>query len=48
MTRSGAVVRLVRAPAALTVLGDTLACAAAAGRPLRGRRLFMHFESVAL
>lgn len=41
-------VRLVRAPAALTVLGDTLAGAAAAGRPLRGRRLALPVASAAL
>ncbi|WP_053717894.1 SCO3242 family prenyltransferase [Saccharothrix sp. NRRL B-16348] len=39
---------LVRAPAALTVLGDTLAGAAAAGLPLRGRRLLLPLSSVAL
>ncbi|MFI9006052.1 SCO3242 family prenyltransferase [Actinosynnema sp. NPDC053489] len=39
---------LVRAPAALTVLGDTLAGAAAAGTPLRGRRLLLPLASVAL
>ncbi|MER5263879.1 SCO3242 family prenyltransferase [Actinosynnema sp. NPDC002837] len=39
---------LVRAPAALTVLGDTLAGAAAAGVPLRGRRLLLPLSSVAL
>jgi hypothetical protein len=39
---------LVRAPAALTVLGDTLAGAAAAGVPLRGRRLALPAASVAL
>ena len=39
---------LVRAPAALTVLGDTLAGAAAAGMPLRGRRLALPLASVAL
>jgi len=48
MIRGGAVMRLVRAPAALTVLGDTLAGAAAAGRPLRGRRLALPLASVAL
>ncbi|WP_367128519.1 SCO3242 family prenyltransferase [Saccharothrix sp. HUAS TT1] len=39
---------LVRAPAALTVLGDTLAGAAAAGAPLRGRRLLLPLASVAV
>jgi 4-hydroxybenzoate polyprenyltransferase len=48
MIRGSALVRLVRAPAALTVLGDTLAGAAAAGRPLRGRRLALPVASVAL
>lgn len=48
MTRSSALARLVRAPAALTVLGDTLAGAAAAGRPLHGRRLALPLASVAL
>lgn len=40
-----ALVRLVRAPAALTVLGDTVAGAAAAGNPLRGRRLLLPLAS---
>jgi 4-hydroxybenzoate polyprenyltransferase len=40
--------RLVRAPAALTVLGDTVAGAAAAGRPLRGRRALLPLSSVSL
>ncbi|WP_045304771.1 SCO3242 family prenyltransferase [Saccharothrix sp. ST-888] len=44
----GAWLELVRAPAALTVLGDTVAGAAAAGRPLRGRRLALPLASVAL
>ena len=48
MTRGSALVRLVRAPAALTVLGDTLVGAAAARRPLRGRRLALPAASVAL
>lgn len=39
---------LVRAPAALTAPGDTLAGATAAGRPLRGRRLALPAASVAL
>jgi UbiA prenyltransferase family protein len=43
-----ALVELVRAPAALTVLGDTVAGAAAAGNPLRGRRLALPLSSVAL
>lgn len=38
--------QLVRAPAALTVLGDTVAGAAAAGKPLRGRRLLLPLSSV--
>ncbi|MDQ0382059.1 4-hydroxybenzoate polyprenyltransferase [Amycolatopsis thermophila] len=42
-----AYVQLVRAPAALSVLGDTVAGAAAAGRPLRGRRLALPLASVA-
>ncbi|TDV41448.1 SCO3242 family prenyltransferase [Actinophytocola oryzae] len=41
-----AYLQLVRAPAALTVLGDTVAGAAAAGRPLRGRRLLLPLSSV--
>lgn len=43
-----AYVELVRAPAALTVLGDTVAGAAAAGNPLRGRRLALPLASVSL
>ncbi|MDN3292772.1 UbiA family prenyltransferase [Streptomyces ficellus] len=46
--RLGAWLDLVRAPAALTVLGDTVAGAAAAGRPLRGRRLALPLASAAL
>ncbi len=42
-----AYLQLVRAPAALTVLGDTVAGAAAAGRPLRGRRLLLPLSSAA-
>jgi hypothetical protein len=42
-----AYVQLVRAPAALTVLGDTVAGAAAAGKPLRGRRLLLPLSSAA-
>jgi 4-hydroxybenzoate polyprenyltransferase len=48
MISGSALVRLVRAPAALTVLGDTLVGAAAVGRPLRGRRLALPVASVAL
>jgi 4-hydroxybenzoate polyprenyltransferase len=48
MNRGSALIRLVRAPAALTVLGDTLAGAAAAGRPLRRRRLALPLASVSL
>ncbi|PXY21860.1 4-hydroxybenzoate polyprenyltransferase [Prauserella sp. PE36] len=44
----GAVAELVRAPAALTVLGDTVAGAAASGSPLRGRRWTLPLASVAL
>lgn len=43
-----AFLQLVRAPAALTVLGDTVAGAAAAGTPLRGRRLLLPLSSVSL
>jgi hypothetical protein len=42
-----AYLQLVRAPAALTVLGDTVAGASAAGRPLRGRRLLLPLSSAA-
>ncbi|WP_157233859.1 SCO3242 family prenyltransferase [Kibdelosporangium phytohabitans] len=42
-----AYVELVRAPAALSVLGDTLAGAAASGNPLGGRRLALPLASVA-
>ena len=42
-----AYVQLVRAPAALTVLGDTVAGGAAAGRRLRGRRLLLPLSSAA-
>lgn len=45
---AGAWAELLRAPAALTVLGDSAAGAAAAGRPLRGRRLALPLASVAL
>ncbi|OZM72042.1 4-hydroxybenzoate polyprenyltransferase [Amycolatopsis antarctica] len=37
----------MRAPAALTVWGDTVAGAAAAGTPLRGRRMLLPLSSVA-
>jgi hypothetical protein len=40
--------RLVRAPAALTALGDTVAGATAAGRPLRGRGWALPAASAAL
>jgi UbiA prenyltransferase family protein len=43
-----AYVELVRAPAALTVLGDTVAGAAMSGNPLRGRRMLLPLASVAL
>lgn len=46
--RLAAFVELVRAPAALTVPGDTVVGAAAAGRPIRGRRLALPAASVAL
>ncbi|WP_298178632.1 SCO3242 family prenyltransferase [Saccharomonospora sp.] len=42
-----AYVELVRAPAALTVVGDTVAGGAAAGTPLRGRRLLLPTASAA-
>lgn len=42
-----AYLQLVRAPAALTVLGDTVAGSAAAGLPLRGRRLLLPLSSAA-
>ncbi len=48
MIKSTVLFRLVRGPAALTVLGDTLVGAAAAGRPLRGPRLALPLASVAL
>lgn len=48
MSASAALVQLVRAPAALTVPGDALAGAAAAGRSLRGRGLALPAASVAL
>lgn len=40
-------VELVRAPAALTVLGDTVAGSAAAGLRMTGKRLLLPFSSVA-
>lgn len=48
MSRLGAFVSLVRAPAALTVPGDTLAGAVAAGQRLRGRRLLLPLASACL
>ncbi|TCP56110.1 4-hydroxybenzoate polyprenyltransferase [Tamaricihabitans halophyticus] len=42
------IVDLVRAPAALSVLGDSLAGAASVGAPMRGRRLLLPLASVAL
>jgi len=48
VTRLGAFASLVRAPAALTVPGDTLAGAAAAGLRLRGRRLVLPLASACL
>jgi hypothetical protein len=43
--RASAFAQLVRAPAALTVLGDTVAGAAAVRNPLRGRRLLLPLAS---
>jgi UbiA prenyltransferase family len=43
-----AFLELVRAPAALTVLGDSVAGAALAGTGLRGRRMLLPLASVAL
>jgi hypothetical protein len=43
----GALARLVRAPAALTVLGDSVAGAAMVGKPLSGKRLALPLSSVA-
>ncbi|MFE4616833.1 SCO3242 family prenyltransferase [Streptomyces sp. NPDC056747] len=48
MTGPRALVELVRAPAALTVPGDILAGAAAAGRPLRGSTAGLAAASVCL
>ncbi|WP_369774524.1 SCO3242 family prenyltransferase [Saccharopolyspora cebuensis] len=48
MTRLRTLVELTRAPAALTVLGDTAVGAVAAGRPLRGRRALLPLASVSL
>lgn len=41
-------IALLRAPAALTVVGDTVAGAAAAGQPWRGKRRALPLSSVAL
>jgi len=46
--RLAAFASLVRAPAVLTVPGDTVAGAAAAGMPLRGRRLALPLASACL
>lgn len=48
MTRLRTLISLTRAPAALTVLGDTTAGAVAAGRSFRGRRALLPAASVAL
>ncbi|UWX98360.1 UbiA family prenyltransferase [Arthrobacter zhaoxinii] len=48
MTPFGDYLELVRAPAVLTVLGDTMAGGAAAGRVLSGRRLWMPLASACL
>lgn len=48
MSRLAAFAQLVRAPAALTVPGDTLAGSAAAGLALRGRRLALPLASACL
>lgn len=48
MIRTSVLVHLVRAPAALTVPGDPLTGAVAAGLPLRGRWLALPAASVAL
>ncbi|MDN3481329.1 UbiA family prenyltransferase [Arthrobacter sp. APC 3897] len=48
MTKAGDYLELVRAPAVLTVLGDSVAGGAAAGRPLAGRRLWMPLASAFL
>lgn len=48
MSTFGDYVELVRAPAILTVLGDTAAGAAASGRLLRGRRLGLPLASACL
>lgn len=47
MSTLRALVELTRAPAGLTVLGDPVAGAAAAGKPLRGRRFLLPAASVA-
>ncbi|MCC9196906.1 UbiA family prenyltransferase [Arthrobacter sp. zg-Y820] len=48
MTRFGDYLELVRAPAVLTVLGDTVAGGAAAGRALSGRWMWMPLASACL
>ncbi|MCQ2001121.1 SCO3242 family prenyltransferase [Arthrobacter zhaoxinii] len=48
MTPFGDYLELVRAPAVLTVLGDTVAGGAAAGRALSGRRMWMPLASACL
>lgn len=47
MTATADYLELVRAPAALTVWGDTVAGAAATGEPLRGKRMLLPLSSVA-
>ncbi|AOS65552.1 SCO3242 family prenyltransferase [Actinoalloteichus hymeniacidonis] len=46
--RAKTLIELVRAPAGLSVLGDSIAGAAASGTPLQGRRLLLPLASVAL
>ncbi|MCC3281959.1 SCO3242 family prenyltransferase [Arthrobacter caoxuetaonis] len=48
MSRPGDYLELVRAPAVLTVLGDSVAGGAAAGRSLTGRRALMPLASACL
>lgn len=48
MSRVNDYLELVRAPAVLTVLGDTLAGGAAAGHPLGGRRITLPLASACL
>lgn len=48
MTRRGDYLELVRAPAVLTVLGDSIAGGAAAGQALAGRRALMPLASACL